>query len=127
MITQQVLTALSFLGFRPEEVEDFGFRFEYEGLTILYSEDDTDSKCLTLMVPNVKSVDADNRMDVLEAMVCLSGSIKYVQPYLMGDNQVWINYQHYLGEGDVTPDIIEHMVRVLGVATVKFHKMINDD
>ena len=37
MIKEQVVSALSALGFIPEEIEDFGYRFDYEGLTLIYS------------------------------------------------------------------------------------------
>ena len=35
MIKENVLTALSALGFIPKEIEGFGYRFEYEGFTRL--------------------------------------------------------------------------------------------
>ena len=82
MIKEQVVSALSALGFIPEEIEDFGYRFDYEGLTLIY---------------------------------------------IMFDNQVWLNYQHYAGENEVTASLIEHMVRVLAFSTINFHKIINGD
>lgn len=127
MIKDDVLSALSALGFIPEEIEGFGYRFDYEGLTIVYSEEEEDTKCLSLMVPNLFDITDENRVAVLETMVKISGTVKYVQPHIMFDNQVWINYQHYLGDDEVTPELIEHMIRVLTYATIKFNKIINGD
>lgn len=127
MIKDDVLSALSALGFIPEEIEEFGYRFDYEGLTIVYSEEEEDTKCLSLMVPNLFDITDENRVAVLETMVKISGTVKYVQPHIMFDNQVWINYQHYLGDDEVTPELIEHMIRVLTYATIKFNKIINGD
>lgn len=127
MIKDDVLSALSALGFIPEEIEGFGYRFDYEGLTIVYSEEEEDTKCLSLMVPNLFDITDENRVAVLETMVKISGRVKYVQPHIMFDNQVWINYQHYLGDNEVTPELIEHMIRVLTYATIKFNKIINGD
>lgn len=127
MIKDNVLSALSALGFIPEEIEGFGYRFDYEGLTLVYSEEEEDTKCISLMVPNLFDITDENRVAVLETMVKISGKVKYVQPHIMFDNQVWINYQHYLGDNEVTPELIEHMIRVLTYATIKFNKIINGD
>lgn len=124
---EKVLTALKTLGFMPEEVEDFGYRFEYEGLTLAFPVNEEDDKCLTLMMPDIFDISDDNRIDVLEAMAKLCGNVKYVQPQIISGNQVWLNYQHYLDENGVTPDLVEHMIRVLDYATQSFHRIINGD
>ena len=127
MIKEQVLKALSALGFIPEEIEGFGYRFDYEGLTLIYSEDDEDSKCVTLIAPDVFDISEENRTAVLEAMVKLCGKMKYVQPHIMFENQVWLNYQYYTNDNEVTAPLIEHMIRVLAFSTITFHKIINGD
>lgn len=127
MIKEQVLKALSALGFIPEEIEGFGYRFDYEGLTLIYSEDDEDSKCVTLIAPDVFDISDDNRTAVLEAMVKLCGKMKYVQPHIMFENQVWFNYQYYTNDNEVTAALIGHMIRVLVFSTITFHKIINGD
>ncbi len=127
MIKEQVLKALSALGFISEEIEGFGYRFDYEGLTLIYSEDDEDSKCVTLIAPDVFDISEDNRTAVLEAMVKLCGKMKYVQPHIMFENQVWLNYQYYTNDNEVTATLIEHMIRVLAFSTITFQKIINGD
>lgn len=127
MVKEQVLKALSALGFIPEEIEGFGYRFDYEGLTLIYSEDDEDSKCVTLIAPDVFDISDDNRTAVLETMVRLCGKVKYVQPHIMFENQVWLNYQYYTNSNEVTEVLIEHMIRVLAFSTITFHKIINGD
>lgn len=127
MIKEQVLSALSALGFIPDEIEGIGYRFEYEGLVFLYSIDDEDTKCVTLSAPGVFEITDENRQAVLEAMADLCGRMKFVQPHIMFGEQVWLNYQHYAGDNEVTPALIEHMVRVLAFSTVTFHKIINGD
>ena len=130
-MAEKTLEALRTLGFIPEEIEDFGYRFEYEGLTLAYPVNKDDSNSITLMVPNVFDITDDNRAEVFTAMLRLCRKVKYVQPHIMhGDesSQVWLNYQHYLGEeGEPTPELIEHMVRVLDYSTVTFHRIINGD
>lgn len=125
MIKENVLKAFSALGFIPEEIEGFGYRFEYEGLTVIYTVEDEEAQCISLTAPDVFDISDDNRIAVLEAMVKLCGKMKYVQPHIMFENQVWLNYQHYLGENEVTAELIEHMIRVLAVSTITIHNIIN--
>lgn len=120
-----VLLALSVLGFKTYEIEEVGYRFEYEGLNVLYSVDDPGTTCVTLSAPDVFDITGDNRTAVLEAMAKLCGGVRYVQPHIMFGEQVWLNYQYWLGEHEATPELLEHMVRVLAYATSTFHKLIN--
>jgi len=123
MRKEQVLEALSALGFMTEEMEGFGYSFEYEGLTVFYTPEEEESGCVTLIAPNIYDIPDDDRMTALEIMVELSGRIKYAQPYIMFDNRVWLKYQHYAGENEVTVDLIEQMIRVLAYGTVLFGKI----
>lgn len=127
MIKEQVLNALSILGFRPEEIEDFGYKFDYEDLNVLYSVDNEEAHCITMAAPGVFEVTEENRQQVLEAMADVCCRVKYAQPVIAFKEHVWINYQHYIGDNEVTPELIEHMVRVLAFATIQFHKTINGD
>lgn len=115
----------------PEEIEGFGYRFEYEGLTLAYPVNDEDSNCITIMVPNIFDITDENRGEVFAAMLKLCRRVKYVQPQIMhgeDSEQVWLHYQHYLGdEGEPTAELIEHMVRALDYATMTFHRIINGD
>lgn len=127
MIKDKVLEILYQLGFQPELIdENFGYRFEYEGLTILYAPDEEDAHTVTLIMPGVFDVSNDNRVAVLEAIASLSSKMKFVQPNIALDS-VWLNYQHFLGKQEPAPELIEHMVRVLAVSTVQFHKIINNE
>lgn len=129
MKTENVLSALKTLGFKPEPIGEYGYKFDYEGMTLVFQSDDEqeDSDCFTLLMPDIFDISADNRQEVVEAMVRLCGKMKYVQPSIMFEDQVWLSYNHYLGEQELTPEIIEHMVHVLDVATYRFHKIINGE
>ena len=126
MVKEDVLNALSVLGFVPEEVEGLGFEIDYEGLRILYAAEN-DENSINLIVPNTFEVNDDNRETVYRAIVELGGRVKYVQGYIMFENKVWLNYNHYLDGKDVTPDLIEHMITVLAFATSNFHIILNED
>ena len=125
MIQENVLAALYALGLIPEEIEGLGYGFECEGLSMIYAVDDEDAQCINLIVPDIFDISEDNRIPVLETMVKLCRKIKFVQPHIMFEDQVWLNYQHYLGENEVTTDLIEHMIRVLSISTIQIHHYIN--
>jgi len=127
MIKEKILEILYQLGFQPELVdENFGYRFEYEGLTVLFTPEDDDAHSAYFMIPGVFDITEENRAAVLEAMVKLAGRVKFVQPVIVYDS-VWLNYQHFLGEQEPTMEVIEHMIRSLAFSTVKFHKYINNE
>lgn len=127
MIKEKVLECLYQLGFQPELIdEDFGYRFSYEDLTIIYNPEE-ESQCLTFTLPGIFDVSEDNRTTVLEAMAKLCAKMRFVQPVIMF-NSVWLNYQHYLDKGtEPTVELLEHMVRVLTFSMVQFHKIINNE
>ncbi len=127
MIKDKVLEILYQLGVQPELVdENFGYRFEYEELTVLFIPEDEDAHTVYFMIPGILDISEDNRVAVLEAMAKLAGKMKFVQPVIISDS-VWLNYQHFLGEQEPTPELIEHMIRVLAISTVQFHKFINNE
>lgn len=126
MVKEEVLNALSALGFIPKEIEGLGFEVDYEGLNLLYADDD-DSNNVNFIVPNSFEVTDENRESVYRAIVELEGRVKYIQTYIMFEKNVWINYIHYLGDNEATPELIEHMINVLAYATSTFHSIINED
>lgn len=126
MVKDDVLSAFSALGFIPKEVEGMGFEIDYEGLNILYATEDN-AESVNLIVPGIFEVTDENKADVYDAIVELGGNMKYVQTYVMFGNKVWLNYVHYLGENEVTPKLIEHMITVLAYGIANFHKIINGD
>lgn len=134
MIKEQVLKALRDLGFIPEEV-NVGYMFKYEGLTLIYAydmddEDDDEeeeAKCVLLLAPHIFDISDDNRTAVLEAMVKLCGRVKYVQPHIMFEDQVWLDYSHFTGDNEVTADLIGHMITAMAYANTIFSKIINGE
>ncbi len=124
MVKEDVLNALNVLGFIPIEMEGFGFQIHYEGRFLIYT-DVEDTESVNFVMPNIFEITDENREAVYKALIELGGKIKYVQSYIVGDNSVWINYVHYVGENEVKPELIEHIITVLMCAAINFHKIIN--
>lgn len=127
MIKEKVLECLYQLGFQPELIDDdFGYRFSYEDLTILYNPEE-ESQCLSFTMPGIFDISKENRTTVLEAMARLCAKMRFVQPVIMFDS-VWLNYQHYLDKDtEPTVELLEHMVHVLSISIIQFHKIINNE
>ena len=125
-LKEQVIEKLLELGFQPELIDEtFGYRFKYEGMNLLFSPEDAESKTIHLLMPGIFDVNEENRLDVLETIVKLAGKMKFVQPMIIQDS-VWLNYQHYLEDHEPTAGLLEHMVRVLAYSTMEFHKILNN-
>lgn len=128
MVKEKTIESLYRLGFAPEELDnDMGYRFDYEGMNLLYTAEDDDANSITFMMPGIFDITDENRVKVLETMVGLCAKMKFVQPVIMLDS-VWLQYQHYMEDGqEPTDNLIEHMIRVLAISTLQFHKLLNED
>lgn len=123
---ERIIEILHSLGFRPEQIgDDSGYSIEYEGVSIVYSVEDDDSGSLTFIVPGLVKVDDDNRDRVVRAIFSLLEGLKYVQPAIVFGDSVWISYQHYIGSHEPELETVEHMIRVLAVATERFHNLLD--
>lgn len=127
MVKEKTLEILHQLGFAPEELEDnMGYRFEYEGLNLLYVAEDDDANCLTFMLPGIFDVTEENGVAVMGAMLQLCAKLKYIQPVILHDS-VWLQYQHFMPDGaEPTPEIIEHIVIVLAAGIANFQQILED-
>ncbi len=128
MVKEKTIEILYRLGFAPEELDgDMGYRFDYEGMSLIYTAEDDDAESITFLMPGIFDIYEDNRVKVLEAMIHFCGEMKFVQPVILFDS-VWLQYQHFMPEGaEPTEELIAHMIRVLAIATVHFHRIINNE
>lgn len=128
MVKEKTIETLYRLGFAPEELDnEMGYRFDYEGMNLLYTAEDDDANSIMFMMPGIFDITDENRMKVLETMVGLCAKMKFVQPVIMLDS-VWLQYQHYMEDGqEPTETLIEHMIRVLAISTLQFHRILNED
>ena len=90
-------------------------------MNLLYTAEDDVANSISFMMPEIFNISEENRITVLEAMVKLCTKMKFVQSVIVFDS-VWLQYQHFMPDGaEPTEEIIAHMIRVLAVATAKFH------
>lgn len=121
-----MIPALSELGFIPELLDDFGLKFEFEGLEYFVPLDPDDDQCISMVIPNIHEFDDESRDEAVNAILTTLSNVKYVQPTIVYDNHVWLQYQHYLGDADVEPEILEHIIKALAYTAAKFHSIIDN-
>ena len=124
-IIRPILTRLGFFS-NPVSDEWSALEFSFEGVNMLFLPDD-DEKCVMMAVPNIFGVDDENRMLVYETANELNNSMKFLKAGILSNESVWLTYEHFLGSNEVSEEIVEHMIRLLGAGFVKFHNLINTD
>ncbi len=110
--------ALVKLGFRPEEVEDFGCGFKYEAHIILVMDSDDDY--LNLSFPSIRNIDTSNELLYYQLMDNINLRIKYVKAYMMGDD-IWLSIDRELFEDDDLKDVLMSMITHLDIADGIIH------
>lgn len=130
---EKVLEAFSELGFVLDDANGMGYRFDYEGVNMVYLQSENDEDFLNIAVPGIIETTDDNVLHTCAMMEKINSTLKYVKAYLFGKN-VWLFYERELiGEEDlpmVISSMIMHLESSLGfVDKVKadIERMMADD
>lgn len=123
---KNILEQLNAMGFEPIEVGDEGYVFKFEDLNYLYLPDENDEQFLRIALPHLFEVTDENRVAVLEAMHDTSLLAKYAKVCIMHGG-VWSIYEHYISSTDDLTELLEHIIRVLGMTAYVFYKKINGE
>ena len=123
----QIFDYLKAQGLQPEK-EDFGIFFRYQMMSFYILKYDEDDHFLRVVLPNVMDVDANNRIDVLEACNSITTDMKIAKAYIVnnpeGDN-VWLSTEQLLDEDPRLDDIIPRSLHTLLAAHHEFGQKIN--
>lgn len=121
-----ILEKLEEFGFALEEIPEFGYVFNYEGINFLYAPDDDDVNFLRFSVPNIFDVTEDNRTLIFDIINDTNLKIKYGKVCAYGYN-VWATYEHRIFNNDNIEEVIEHCLLVLQATVVLFHRLVEGD
>ena len=125
MSKELILKKLEEQGFSIMVLDEYGYAFKYEELTLIYIPDD-DERFLRFGVPNIFDVTTGNRPFVLEVINDTNKTIKYGKTCLYGE-KVWVFYEYRLFGEDHIDDIIKHCFMVLLATIEVFHRKIEED
>lgn len=111
---EKVLKALKELGFKLEEVEDFGYIFQYEGTHYLYAPNIMGEEFLNICIPGVCDLhEAKETFDLCHLANKLSYELNYVKAYVK-EERLWIAYECNIdGCEKSLKDIVGNMISYL--------------
>ena len=111
---EKVLKALKELGFKLEEVEDFGYIFQYEGTHYLYAPNIMGEEFLNICIPGVCDLhEAKETFDLCHLASKLSYELNYVKAYVK-EERLWIAYECNIeGCEKSLKDIVGNMISYL--------------
>lgn len=122
---EQILNVFATLGFQLEEMEGFGYGFQYEGINYLYMPNEEDEDFLNIAVPAIMEIYDDNSHAALMLMDKLNSTLKYVKANKLGDS-LWMFYERELFGGEDLEKLVSRMVLHLEAAMIFFRKTIAD-
>lgn len=117
-MNEKVLLELKKLGLMPEEHET-NIIFKYQMLSYLYLNDEEDENYYAMYIPCIQEVTEENEYEILKAMNECNNSMKSVK-LVINDGQVWIGFELRLPPDADLNELVEHTVRGLYAASVKF-------
>ena len=85
---EQILNVFATLGFQLEEMEGFGYGFQYEGINYLFMPNEDDDEFLNISVPAILEINDDNTHAALMLMDKMNSTLKYVKANKLGDKHL---------------------------------------
>jgi len=106
---EKILDAFKALGFEMEELEGFGYGFEYEGKHFLYMYNEDDEDFLNIALPAVLDIDDENNVGFYQVMDKINGTLKYVKANKLNDS-MWLFYERELFGGEDLKQLLSRMI-----------------
>lgn len=127
---EKILETLRMMGFEIEEMEDFGYGFQYEGKNYLYMPNSEDEDFLSISIPAIMDCDDVSNEVFYLLMDKLNSTLKYVKTNKLGDS-MWLFYERELYGGEDLEKLLTHMILHLEAGITFFLNLItsamNDD
>ena len=112
---EQILNVFATLGFQLEEMEGFGYGFQYEGINYLFMPNEDDEEFLNISVPAILEINDDNLHAALMLMDKMNSTLKYVKANKLGDG-LWLFYERELFGGEDLEKLVSRMILHLEAA-----------
>lgn len=122
MVKEQFTKTLKQLGFRLEEIPDYGYVFIFEGQKVIYKPDEDDETFFQMMLPCIYETDDSNRSIILEICNEVNIKIKFVKVGIINDN-VWVMYEAKYYEGCNIEETLRHSLYMLQATAFSFERL----
>lgn len=120
---EKVLSTFAELGFELIPMDDYGFKFEYENINLVYLPTADDEDFLNICIPGIYDIEEECPLVFMEVMNKVNSTLKYIKAYAMGES-LWLFYERdALGEENFALTI-SRMIQHLEAAMYFAHKSI---
>ena len=126
-IIDQVFDFLKSQGLQPEKRE-YGIAFMYQMMSFVILNYENDDYFFRLVMPGIMDVDANNRVDVLEACNKVTAGMKIAKAFIHDSDSgsdVWLTTEQLMDQDPRFEDIIPRSLKTLIAAHMEFGKAIN--
>lgn len=103
---EMIMNAFQALGFVLDELDDFGYGFEYEGINYIWMPDEEDEAFLYIGIPGVLDKSDVSEIVLYQLIDKANATLKYVKVNTFGDS-VWLFYERELYEEN---ENLEHIL-----------------
>jgi len=121
---EKILNALVALGFDLEQLDDFGYGFQYEGTNFIWMPNDNDESFLNIAIPAILEKGDTDDSNFYELMNMLNSNMKYIKANTFGDS-LWLFYERDVyDENEDLERILTRMIVHLHGSLMEFRKAI---
>lgn len=121
---EKILNALVALGFDLEQLDDFGYGFQYEGTNFIWMPNDNDESFLNIAIPAILEKGDTDDSNFYELMNMLNSNMKYIKANTFGDS-LWLFYERDVYDGNEDFErILTRMIVHLHGSLMEFRKAI---
>lgn len=106
---EKILEAFAELGFKLEQMDDFGYGFSYEGTNFIFMPNADDEEFLNICVPGIYDLEEESPLTFIELMNKINSTLKYIKAYELGKS-IWLFYERELFGDEDLMKVISRMI-----------------
>ena len=97
------------LGFKLEQMDDFGYGFSYEGTNFIFMLNSDEEEFLNICVPGIYDLEEESPLTFIELMNKINSTLKYIKAYELGKS-IWLFYERELFGDEDLMKVISRMI-----------------
>ena len=106
---EKILEVFAELGFKLEQMDDFGYGFSYEGTNFIIMLNSDDEEFLNICVPGIYDLEEESPLTFIELMNKINSTLKYIKAYELGKS-IWLFYERELFGDEDLMKVISRMI-----------------
>ena len=118
---EKILEAFAELGFKLEQMDDFGYGFSYEGTNFIFMPNADDEDFLNICVPGIYDLEEESPLTFIELMNKINSTLKYIKAYELGKS-IWLFYERELFGDEDLAKVISRMILHLEAGLMFYRK-----